>query len=1155
MKTRISVIIPVYNVEEFLNECVDSVLDQSINNMELTDGYERNLQILLIDDGSTDDSAIIAKKYAEKYENVEYIYEENQGLGHARNYGCEFAEGDYIIFLDSDDLVRPYAYENMYKLAIKNNSDLVTGAIWRFNSKGYWRSTIHEIAFSGSEDCIQITDFPKIIYDTTSPNKLIKRSFWDKYEFKFPEGVLYEDIPVTIPMFYLANNISLVYENCYLWRIREGISKSITQNTNSKKNLVDRLNAMSLVDDFFKENVNDETLIHTKEAKWLKIDLMIFIDKFKSISEEESGELMDILCEYINNNINPESFKYLNEVEELKYKYLLEKDFKNLVNLLNFDTYELKNKDLYLKDSHIMADCNDDMVDFDSLCLDKYVKDGKLEKYIVSVDYRKEAIEIKGFMAIPGLKDDSFEDRKYSFNLVNLNSQKKIPLEYEDIIINNISSFNFPFKESFSYAASGYKISIPYSILNDNPDFSGENRISVSFTQDGITHNVFSGFARNDVKRSSDLRANIKEDTYFIIKYDLNNDVIIDMHHLEHLYDKITAEDNKLCIYSPENYGNVNLYYEKDSINDEIIIPFDYDEEKKCYCLDIDKILPYEGRILYDNGLPLVHNDKKLIFLHSNKGQCILNTLRDYNYDIFMSKNISVIEDKINREEQTLNFKAKLYSSEEIEGKDAKIRLFLKDEKTNQNSYLLDGKYIKESNEAEFNINLFDESLMKHLYQGKRDFYIEYNFGDTVFSTLLYSLKQFDYKYGTRFKAYHIYRGFDSTLRIRVSKRNLIFDNKYYKKYDLTPKLYKLFKLLPLKKKTIMFESMWGTKYSCSPRYLYEYIDENHPDYECIWSLDDEDFPINGNGIKVRRNGLKYFYYLARSKYFVDNVNFANNFEKRNGQVYIQTMHGTPLKTLGLDVAGEFPNKKAEKEFIERCDRWDYLTVQSDFVADISKSCFDYKKEFLKYGYPRTDILYTRNNEKDIAEIKRKLGIPTDKKVILYAPTWRLMHQFDLRIDLDSFRKSLSDEYVLVLRLHHYSVKGWKQPKQDDFIYDLTSYESIEELYLISDILITDYSSVMFDYALLDRPILLFTYDLEVYRDKLRGLYVDIEENRPGPMLFNSDELEDAIVNIDQTEKETAYLREKFKEKFLQHECENSSEKIFNDMISKKKRK
>lgn len=103
MKTRISVIIPVYNVQEFLEECVDSVLNQTILDFELGE-YDRNLQVILVDDGWTDDSAVIAKEYAENYENVEYVYEENQGLGHARNYGCEFAEGDYIIFLDSDDV-------------------------------------------------------------------------------------------------------------------------------------------------------------------------------------------------------------------------------------------------------------------------------------------------------------------------------------------------------------------------------------------------------------------------------------------------------------------------------------------------------------------------------------------------------------------------------------------------------------------------------------------------------------------------------------------------------------------------------------------------------------------------------------------------------------------------------------------------------------------------------------------------------------------------------------------------------------------------------------------------------------------------------------------------------------------------------------------
>lgn len=692
MKTRISVIIPVYNVEEFLNECVDSVLAQTINNMELTDGYERNLQILLIDDGFTDDSAKIAKKYAEKYDNIEYIYEENQGLGHARNYGCEFAVGDYIVFLDSDDLVSPKAYESMYKLAIKNDSDMAIGAVWRFNSKAYWGSVIHDIAFSGDEECTHITESTQLFYDTTAWNKLIKRSFWDKYDFKFPEGILYEDIPVTMPMHYLANNVSIVYENCYLWRVREGLSKSITQTTESKKNLVDRLHVMSLVDDFFKENVSEENLIQTKDSKWLKIDLMIFIDKLKSVTEEESQETIDILCEYIDNNINPKSFEYLNEVEELKYKYLFERDFKKLVNFLNFETYKLKFKNLHMTDSHIMRDCSDDNIGINSLCLDKYVREGTLVKYLQTVSYGKEGIEVKGFMVIPGLKDDSFEDREYSFYLLNQDNHKKIPLEYENVNIENLTNFNFRFKNSFSYDSSGYKVIIPYSILKDNPDFAGENRILVSFTQEGITHNAFSGTAGWRVKKSSDLRAIIRENTYFIIKYDLNGDIVIDMFDLEHIYDTVTAEEDKLCIYSPVDYGNVSLFYEKDSLNDEMRLPFEYDE-KKGYCIDIEKILPFEGKIIYDNGLPLIHKEKEFIFLHSDKGQCVINTLRDYNYDIYMSKNISVIENQINREEQTISFKAKLYSSEDIGGRDAKVRLFLKDDKTYENAYIIEGKY------------------------------------------------------------------------------------------------------------------------------------------------------------------------------------------------------------------------------------------------------------------------------------------------------------------------------------------------------------------------------------------------------------------------------------------------------------------------------
>ena len=268
MKTRISVIIPVYNVQEFLEECINSVINQTINDFDLN-GYDRNLQIILVDDGSTDSSGIIAKKYADEYDNIEYVYEENQGLGHARNHGCEFVDGDYIIFLDSDDIVPSNAYELMYNSAIKNKSDMVIGYVLRFNSTHYWHSKIHKISFSGTKDVTHITESPELFYDTTAWNKLIKFSFWKKHSFKFPEKILYEDLPVTIPMHYFANNVSLIYETCYLWRSRDGISKSITQSTDDMANLIDRLHVMDLVNDFFEKNVSQEDLfkIKTKNSR------------------------------------------------------------------------------------------------------------------------------------------------------------------------------------------------------------------------------------------------------------------------------------------------------------------------------------------------------------------------------------------------------------------------------------------------------------------------------------------------------------------------------------------------------------------------------------------------------------------------------------------------------------------------------------------------------------------------------------------------------------------------------------------------------------------------------------------------------------------------------------------------------------------------
>ena len=1142
MRTRISVIIPIYNVHEFLEECIDSVLAQTINEMELTDGYERNLQIILIDDGSTDDTAEIAQRYVDRYENIEYHYEENQGLGHARNYGCEFAVGDYIVFLDSDDVITPEAYEWMYTAAVRNGSDMTIGNVWRFTSRGVMMSNIHQIAFNVDREVTHITESPELFYDTTAWNKLIKRSFWDEHGFMFPEGILYEDIPVTMPMHFLANNVSIVHENCYLWRIREGKSQSITQTTAETKNLKDRLYVMGKVDEFFDENVDDESLHHVKTMKWLKIDLKIFINKLKSLSEDEADEIISLLQNYINENIDRSEFENLNEFDQLEYEYLMDGDFRKLYDVLNFEYDTLKVTKVYQKGSHVMFDADKELFKKSPFIIDKYVRGNVNFKYLQDVKFAEDNVEIKGFCVIPGLNIDSYSDRQYSFQLVNARTRKRVPLEYEDAETGRLTSFDIRFGRGFSYKKAAYIVKIPYSEFHDNPDFMGENRIMVSFTQQGINHNFFAGSAKANVRDASEMHARVYEDTYFRFKYTPKNEIIIEMLPLKKSYERIELENNRLCIYSPQNDGELLVHYPEDSLNPELNIPFEWDSENGRYSVEIDRLTNEKGSIVYADGEPAVCKSKDLIAFSTRKGQFLIDPSRDYYMDIYRLDNATLVSDiKGNGGNFEITAKALTCDSKMPES----AELYFKDALNLQKYHVSDAKLADDG--FKFRLNLSDRKVTQNLYKGIHDLYVGYE----GFETPLHIIHDYSQTCSEGLYDYTVMREDESRLRVNTVRNWHRYEDTPGKRLKQSKVTYRMFLKLPINQKRIMFESMWGSKYSCNPRYLYEYIDANYPDWECILVLGDEHIPINGGGKRVRRFSVKYFYYLATSKFFVNNVNFHNHFVKRPDQIEIQTMHGTPLKTLGLDVPGDFPTKKREEEFIEKCNRWDYLTVQSDFVADITKKCFLFKKQFLKCGYPRTDILYTKNNESDIRKLKEKLGIPLDKKVILYAPTWRLKNKFDMMLDLESLKKNLSDEYVLILRLHHFSAPGWIQPPEDDFVYDLTTYDSIEEIYLISDIMITDYSSVMFDYAILDRPILLFAYDLDEYREKLRGLYVDIEDNAPGPILYTSKEVEDAILNIERTMDESRPLMDRFQKKFIQYECANSSERVFDEVMKK----
>jgi CDP-glycerol glycerophosphotransferase len=393
----------------------------------------------------------------------------------------------------------------------------------------------------------------------------------------------------------------------------------------------------------------------------------------------------------------------------------------------------------------------------------------------------------------------------------------------------------------------------------------------------------------------------------------------------------------------------------------------------------------------------------------------------------------------------------------------------------------------------------------------------------------------------------------------KVKKR---FNKKYMKKLKkrIKPIIFKMYRLgvrlAPMDKKIIMFESNLGRNYTGSPKAIYEELVRQGLDkkYKCYYILENPKIQIPGSGKTVKRNRLKYFLLFMKAGIWVCDTRLPRYIVKKTGGTYIQTWHGTPLKKLALDMdtvymAGEKGIDNYKKNFLENTQTWDYLISQNHFSTEIFRRCFAFDKEMLEIGYPRNDVLFAKNNEKDIMDLKVQLGIPLDKKVILYAPTWRDNefygkghYKFNRAMDFDLMQEQLRDEYVMIVKYHYLVMDKVDWTPYQGFIYSCNLKYDIADLYLVADLLITDYSSVMFDYSLLKRPMFFFCYDLEEYRDTLRGFYFDFLEEAPGPVTLTTQELISAIRNYEP--EQFAMKQEAFYCKFNHADDGRASENV-----------
>ncbi|MEV3860474.1 bifunctional glycosyltransferase family 2 protein/CDP-glycerol:glycerophosphate glycerophosphotransferase [Streptomyces sp. NPDC050095] len=353
----------------------------------------------------------------------------------------------------------------------------------------------------------------------------------------------------------------------------------------------------------------------------------------------------------------------------------------------------------------------------------------------------------------------------------------------------------------------------------------------------------------------------------------------------------------------------------------------------------------------------------------------------------------------------------------------------------------------------------------------------------------------------------------------------------------------------PIDPNLAVFSAYWDRGVACNPAAIAAKLRELAPQVRQVWVVSKAAQPLLPPGTDHVVPGTRqYWEVMARAKYFINNVNFPNAVVKRPGSVHVMTHHGTPLKKMGMDQL-DYPTASKGLDFdalLERVDRWDYSVSANSHTTRMWERAYPSHFVSLDIGYPRNDVYY-HASAADVRSIRERLGIAPGKRAVLYAPTHRDYEaSWTPRLDLAALSERLGEDTVLLVRGHYFygsAASPLASLRRTGRVIDVSGYDPVEELCLAADVLITDYSSIMFDYANLDRPIISYADDWETYA-KTRGVYFDLMEEPPGHVARTQEELEELLVTDAWHDEASTKARTHFRRRFCDFDDGNASERF-----------
>jgi CDP-glycerol glycerophosphotransferase len=1121
----VSVVVAVYNVGPYLTPCLQSLAKQTLSGLE----------IILVDDGSTDGSEDVCDAFAADRDQVTVIHVENGGLGKARNIGTERATGEFLAFADSDDIVPTDAYERMYHTTLSTGSDIVTGNVLRWTGTSLAQSGLHRRVFQRTVTATTVRRTPQLLYDTTAWNKIYRRQFWRDNDFRFPEGVLYEDIPVTIPAFCLAKSVDVLAEPVYWWRERQDGSLSITQRRTELINMRDRMSAVNSVNTFLSE-LGDEELKARHDQKVLHLDIRLFMRDLPDADETFRAEFQRLAGGFVRTT-RVQVLDRLEPWERLKYYLLREGMMDELVEVI------IAQRDggpmpVRRRGFKLLADVPMTGRGRIASAVLNVSRVMPIIQGVGSVTWHGHELVVRGHAYIQGLatrtpmsvarrvvlREIGGEKRKIS-TLLRPARDPKVTADAKGMVPEDWAGFRVSFDARKLLPRGGDETTWQARVQVVSPWAMNSSRL-------GLPRNGAGQFASRQSVDGFLVVPSFHQDRWLVLH--ARPEVAVAR--------TVTAEADALRLQGDLRGGREA--WEGATLLLRV-------HEADAHTLSITLGSTADGRTPFVAELPI----KELSAGHPAVAAAVwgvrIVTRSGDEVPVLAAPDLKRLSSAGQGREILTRASAR-----------GDLILIDQPPKVTVTGLEWDASgrlHIRAHSAAGDGAGR--QFALVHTRGARVDGTVVSTQGSDV--EIVFDVQQVPGPIAARPVAAGTWRAVvvapedngvlvDQPLRVDTDAAAAIESQQLTEPVICRPlvtgtenlSLHVLaldddergprhqldlqrghYRLQRLRKRSdgVLFESWRGKQYSDSPRAISEELSRRGgPDQ--LWVVNDRSVQMPDDIPTVVRLSRDYYSALARARWVVANDSMPTFYSKRAGTTYLQTWHGTPLKRIGFDMDTiHFANKNYLEEFRHEVAKWDFLVSPNSFSTEILRRAFRYDGEILETGYPRNDVFHAGEQEAIRERVRTWYGIPRDKRVVLWAPTWRdnaftpgRRYVFPMTLDLARVADAVGGDTVLLFRGHHLVSATIDQAAlSNDFVKDVTQYPDVSDLYLAADVLMTDYSSVMFDFANTGKPMLFYTWDLEMYRDVLRGFYFDFEKDAPGPLLRTTDEVIAALRDLE----------------------------------------